>query len=152
MFIRDHFKLDPAFFCTSDALTTALNGEWDFDSRQFISAEEKIESDKLDLMESEAQAEYEPFLSKDQQMVMALPNDKISVETRLTKGDAAPPPAHTDDVFEMTGSNRESKAKTYANKAVKEVAAQYSSTITNMQGDIGAKDEKLLNWSYYLLR
>jgi hypothetical protein len=26
---------------------------------------------------------------------------------------------------------------------VKEVAAQYSSTITNMQGDIGEKDEKI---------
>ena len=43
----------------------------------------------------------------------------------------------------MTGSTRESKAKAYADKAVKEVAAQYSSTITNMQGDIGEKDEKI---------
>lgn len=43
----------------------------------------------------------------------------------------------------MTGSTRESKAKAYADKAVKVVAAQYSSTISNMQGDIGAKDKKI---------
>ena len=43
----------------------------------------------------------------------------------------------------MTGSTRESKAKAYADKAVKEVAAQYTDTISNMKNDIGAKDEKI---------
>ena len=145
LFIRDHFKLDPAFFCTSEALTLALSGEWDYASRKFLSADEKLESDRLDLMEAEANAETEVFISKDQQIAMALQDEDISVETRLTKGDAAPPPARQldDDLSEMTGSTRESKAKAYADKAVKEVAQQYSSTITNMQGDIGEKDEKI---------
>lgn len=143
LFIRDHFRLDPSFFCSSEALTTALAGDWNYNSRSFLSAEEKVENDKLDLMEAEACAENEQFISKDQQIVMALPDDEFSVETRVTKGDAAPLPAHNDDVSDMTGSTRESKAKAYADKAVKVVAAQYSSTISNMQGDIGAKDEKI---------
>ena len=74
-------------------------------------------------MEAEACAENEQFISKDQQIVMALPDNEISVETRLKKGDATPAPVHKDDVSEMTGSTRESKAKAYADKAVKVVAA-----------------------------
>ena len=30
LFIRDHFKLDPIFFCSSDIVTESLQGMWDF--------------------------------------------------------------------------------------------------------------------------
>ena len=65
---------------------------------------------------------------------MVLQHDDISVETRLTKGDVTQPTAYAqdDDLSEMRGSTRKSKAKSYADNAVKEVVAQYSSTITNM--------------------
>ena len=143
LFIRDHFKLDPAFFCSSDTLTTALEGEWDYATRKFQSAAEKIESAKLDLMECEAIAEVEQFISKEQQLAMATDKDDVSVETRLTKGDAVPPPADTDDISDMTGSTRESKANAYAAKAAKEVAAQYTTTINSMKADMGDKDNEI---------
>ena len=142
LFIRDYFKLDPAFFCNSEALTSALEGSWDFATRKFLSADEKIECEHLDMMEAEANAEAEEFISKDQQAAMALDNDDVSTETRLTKGDAVPPSVN-DDVSEMTGSTRESKAQAYAEKATRAVAAQYSDTITNMRSDLGDKDDKI---------
>ena len=43
----------------------------------------------------------------------------------------------------MTGSTHESKAQAYAEKATRQVAAQYTHTIQSMQSDIGAKDDKI---------
>ena len=111
LFIRGHFKLDPAFFCSSDFPTDALNGDWDFSTRKYLSSEEKIERDILDEMEDEANAEVEICIFKDQQRALALDTDDISMDTRLTKGDAAPPAAKFDNLSDMTISTRESKAK-----------------------------------------
>ena len=69
--------------------------------------------------------------------------DDVSAETRLTKGDAAPPPAPKDDLSDMTGSTRESKAQRYANAQVKEVVSQYSTQITSMRTDIHGKDDRI---------
>ena len=59
-------------------------------------------------MEMEANAEPQAYISKDHQRAMALDNDEVSVETRLTKGDAAPPLAvggeENDELSAMTGS------------------------------------------------
>ena len=44
-FIRDYFQLDPAFFCTSDALSESLAGSWDYASRIFLSTQERMEVD-----------------------------------------------------------------------------------------------------------
>ena len=144
LFIRDHLKLDPAFFCNSTALTEAMEGEWDYQHRKFLSSDEKIEGDRLDAMEDEANAEAEIFISKDHQRALTMDEDSVvSEETRLTKGDRTPPAASSDDVSEMTGSTRESKAKAYADSAVKEVAAQYSTTIATMNDDIGMKDDRI---------
>ena len=99
-------------------------------------------------------AEREIFISKEHQIAMALDDDIISVETRLTKGDAQPPPVTTntdkgtdkdtsppDDLSELTGSTRESKANRYAANAVKEVALQYTETLALKDADLGAKDD-----------
>jgi hypothetical protein len=142
LFIRDYFNLDPAFFCSSEAIAQAMEGEWDFQTRTFLSATEKIEEDKLEGLECLALAEKDSFISKDQEAVLALADDDVSIETRVTKGDAAPN-SYKDDVSEMTGSTRESKAQAYADKAVKAVAVQYTDTICNMQNDLGSKDDKI---------
>ena len=153
LFIKDHFLLDPAFFCTSEAITDALDGDWNFESRRFLSSDERIERERLDLMEDEVNAEREVFISKDHQRALAMDeDDEISVETRLTKGDAAPPAATTDDVSEMTGSTRESKAKAYAESAVNEVAKQYTATISTMNSDLGAKEDKIAQLELLLSR
>ena len=48
LFIRDYCKLDPAFFCSSEALTDAMEGSWTFSTRQFLTGQEKMEIDRLD--------------------------------------------------------------------------------------------------------
>ena len=147
-FIKDYFQLDPAFFCTSDALSESLAGSWDYASRRFLSAQEQMEVDRLEDMEAEVNAEPTVFISKDHQRAMALDTDEVSVETRLTKGNAAPPPAihiaeNDEDHSALSGSTRESKAKRYADAAVKEVAAEYSGTIINMSNDLGQRDDRI---------
>ena len=41
LFVRDYFKLDPGLFCLSDAMTTSLEGFWDYDYKSFLAAKEK---------------------------------------------------------------------------------------------------------------
>ena len=55
-FIHDHFQLGPAFFRTSEALTEAMEGDWNFTTRMLLSAQEKIDVDRLDNMEEEVNA------------------------------------------------------------------------------------------------
>ena len=147
LFIRDYCKLDPAFFCSSEALTDAMEGSWTFSTRQFLTAQEKMEIDRLDEMEMEINAEPQGFISKDHQRAMAMDTDDVSIETRLTKGNAAPPPAindaDNDEMSALSNSTRESKAQRYADSAVKDVVREYSGTILNMTSDLGAKDDEI---------
>ena len=57
------------------------------------------------------------------------------LETQLTKGDKAPPPAKNadDKISVLTGETRESKAKSYAAAESKKVAAAYSDTVATLQ-------------------
>ena len=151
LFIRDFFKLPPDFFCDGDFIQSSTDGEWDATKRTFLSSDEKEEIDRLDDMENMAIAEVEVFVSKDQQKAMAMDDDDISEETRLTKGDRAPPPLPDEEMSEMTGCTRESKAKRYANEAVKEVASQYTNTIANMNSNISEKDDKIAELQRLLL-
>ena len=61
-------------------------------------------------------AEKEVFISQSHQQALATEDDDIaSVESRLTKGNIAPPSLGShDNVFALSGENRESKAKAYA--------------------------------------
>ena len=83
---------------------------------------------------------------------MALDDDIIFVETRLTKGDAPPPSSDTnicpesnspdknpDGFSYLTGSTRESRANRYTAKVVKEVAYQYTETIAIKDADLEEK-------------
>ena len=78
---------------------------------------------------------------------MSLDGDIASVETRLTKCDAPPPPVQhpcgSDEVSNITGNTRDSKAKLYTEKAVQEAASQYSETIALKNEDLGVKDDKI---------
>ena len=82
-----------------------------FKTRIFPSLEGKEERNRLDLMEDEANAEVQIYLSKDQQWALAMDGDNVPEETCLTKGDKAPPTAPSEDLSDMMGSIRDSKAK-----------------------------------------
>ena len=70
---------------------------------------------------------------------MATENDDVeSIDTRLTKDDDAQPEAASttaDDVSNLTGETRESKAKAYAAEESKKVALQYIGTMDTMKSD-----------------
>ena len=124
-----------------------MEGDCNFQTRKFLSAQEKI--DRLDDIEEEVNAVPTPFISKDHQKALVMDDDEVSVETRLTKENAAPTPTITlnngvDDQSKMTGSTRESKAKRYADEAAKEVINDYSGTILNMSSDLGKKDDRIV--------
>ena len=97
-------------------------------------------------MENEANTQVEIFISKDQQRSLALDTYEMSVEIWLTKGYIAPPTAKSDELLDITGSSRELKAKVYSDRTVKEVDTQYSSTISNMNEGMGAKDKKIVQF------
>lgn len=72
-------------------------------------------------------------------------DDNISVESRLTKGDSTPAVADdatNSDVSTITRETRESKAKAYAAKVMKAVAAQYIGTIEELMTKQKADDNK----------
>jgi len=143
LFIRDHFKLEPSFYCSSNAVTSALEGKWDFKKRSFLTIDEADEMDKLDNLDN-LNAEKKIYISKEHQKVMGIEgDDDISIETRLTKGDKLPTAVEeTDDLSELTGETRESKAKAYAAEATREVAAQYIGTITDLKEELKLNDDK----------
>ena len=134
LFIRDYFKLEPSFFCSSDCLAEALAGDWDPVKRVFLTLEEKEEIEKFSEIERTITASNDVFISESHQRALATDGDDInSVTTRLTKGDDAPPAAKSDDLSTLTGETRESKAKAYAAAESKKIASQYISTIDGMK-------------------
>ena len=104
-----------------------MEGEWDYKKRTFSTIEEKNEQDKFGLLLDSATEVKESYISEEHKQAMAMDGDDInSVNTRLTKGDAAPPPAAKDDGWStLTGDTRESKAKAYAAEETKKVSLQY---------------------------
>ena len=107
LFIRDYFKLDSSFFCSSEDLTAALEGHWEYINRTFLTVEEKEEDEKLDKLEMKITAQREQFISKDQQKALALDGYTVaSEESRLTKGDVAPPQADLSVVSALTEETR----------------------------------------------
>ena len=91
------------------------------------------------------------YISIDHRRAMATENDNVSLdESRLTKHDEAPRQAMREDdpnstISDLSDDNSkstsESKAKRYADKAVKQVAAQYNDTIENLNGELDEADE-----------
>ena len=59
LFIRDYFKLDPAFFCSSDFLNETITGDWNIKTRVFQTCEEITENEGFDKMENEMNTEEE---------------------------------------------------------------------------------------------
>ena len=85
------------------------------------------------------------FISSDHQRVMATVNGIISeAYSRLTKGSAAIPKAHStddDDISFLTNSansrlTSDSTARCFVYSLVKEISLQYNKTIDNLHDDI----------------
>ena len=139
LFIRDYFKLKASYFCNSDEMTKCLEGEWKFAERSFLTLEEKDEQAKFSHLLDTVTAVREVYISSAHKKAMAVEGDDDleSVDTRLTKGNVAPPAltsfTNDDDISNITGNTRESKAKAYALEESKKVATQYISSIDAMK-------------------
>ena len=79
------------YFFNSKSLTMALEGNWEFKARN-VCCQKIIECDRLDVMEDDANAYVNIFISKDQQQVLALDDTTVSEETWLKQG--LPTPFH----------------------------------------------------------
>ena len=135
-FIRDHFKLEPEYYCGSEAIEECHDGVWDFKKRSFLTMEEKDERDKFTHLVDTVTAEREIFISDTHKQAMAMEGDDLnSVDTRLTKNQAPGKINGNEEMSEITGETRESKAKAYAAKETKKVSLQYIDTIEQMNGN-----------------
>ena len=95
-----------------------MEGEWNFSERTFLTLEEKDEKEKFAHLIDTVTVVKEKYISKAHKTAMCTENDDVeSIDTRLTKDDEAPPEATSttnDDISNLTGETRESKAKAYA--------------------------------------
>ena len=130
------------------------NGSWDNERRTFLTATEKAEQEKLGDLTNAMLATNVQFISHEHRRAMATENDSVSkADSRLTKNDKAPPTSKknfdkSDDMSDLTKSvdsksTTESKAKRYADSAVKEVAKQYNATIDNLNTELDDAAEEI---------
>ena len=105
-------------------MKAAKHGFFDPITRNFLTAEEKEESEKLNNMEEKIMSARDVQISKEQQTVMATDNDNdATIESNLTKDDAEPTDADDDDsddtntsnhdLSTLTGNTRESTRNAY---------------------------------------
>ena len=135
LFIRDHFKLEPSFFCGSNEIAECMEGDWNHKNRTFLTREEKNEQQKFSHVLDTVTAVKESYISEEHRLAMAAEGDDVgSLDTRLTKGDVAPQKAKENDACStLTGDTRESKAKAYAAEETKKVSLQYVKQIDIMK-------------------
>ena len=136
-FIKEYYKKDPSFYCTSDLIYSALNGEWSLKKRTFMTQDEVEEHKRNENLENEMCAEV--FISKDHQRALATKDDDtISVDKTITGKDNEPPPAN-DDVSDITGETRESKVKT----ALAKLSVQHHRDIQERESKLQEQESKL---------
>ncbi len=86
----------------------------------------KNEKEKFSHIIDTVTAMNKVFISEGQKAAMTVEGDDVAtLDTKLTKGDQAPPAAKSvasDGLTDLTGNTRESKAKAYAAKESKKVA------------------------------
>lgn len=91
-------QVGPGFLCNSTAVIDALEGAWDYKHHVFLLVDEKVEGDRRDDMENEANGVVKVYISKDHQRALTIDADSVvSEETRLMKGCAAPHVAKSDE-------------------------------------------------------
>ena len=147
LFMRDFYKLDPCFFCSSESVSEALEETWVGKTRTFLTKDKTDEMIKLDNLDN-LNAIKKQYVSKDHQKLMALEGDEeVSLDIRLTKGNVPPsatPSPDNIDISALTWETRESKAKDYSAEEGKKVAAQYVEIITTLNSKLASNDNKLV--------
>ena len=127
LFIRDHFGFkNGKKLCRSSHVVAAMKGQWDKETRVFLSQQDLRESVQFENLELLTQATTQTkYISADhQRLLMGAKLDDASDITDLrntTETMNDDPSALTTN----TGSTRTSKAKAIAEQQVKEISRQY---------------------------
>ena len=139
LFIRDYFKInekEATHYCRSSLTTSAKNGQWEPDTRTFLSHQDIKEQMYFENLQLITQATpSQQFIDPNHQRALQTGNnDADTVETNLHRKDAHE--GTSGDNREManngeastltddTGSTRTSKAKKFAEEARKEMMIQ----------------------------
>ena len=147
LFLRDFFQLDitTTQYCRSQHLAAAMNGEWQFERRTFLSPQDLKEKVQFENLQLVAQATMQPtFISPDHQRAMTgeAPRDDDTNATDL-HNNGTTINDDTSALTDNTGSTRTSKAQAIAAKQVKEIAKQYLLKQSEDKGMITKQQEQL---------
>ena len=144
-FIEQQWGVKASSFCRSAFIAQTLaDGVYNHETRVFTTNEEIQETARLQsagieliLPASFNAAPTEKFISAEHQRAFAADaNDADTVDTDLRGKRPVPlPPAANDEVSAMTGSTKSSKAKAYADTAVKEVSKQYMAELEKINSE-----------------
>ena len=84
LFIRDHFKLSPASYCTSSQISAAQAGKWDFKQRIYQSENEVACHDHKLYIEAQIRAQKTvQFVSPDHRRASGMLDEEESIVTKL---------------------------------------------------------------------
>ena len=81
LFIRDHFKLEPTFFCGSNEIAECMEGDWDFKLRTFCTRDEKNEQSKFSHLLDSITAVKDSYISEEHRQAMAAEGDDVASVT-----------------------------------------------------------------------
>ena len=77
LFIRNMLKIKSSLSCSFELIVSALEVEWDANTRLFLTAEKKCEKDKFSFLEDIITASIPAFISKDHQGTLAAEGDDV---------------------------------------------------------------------------
>jgi hypothetical protein len=159
LFIRDEFGIDPTFYCSYDKYKEVEEGHWNHSTRRFLTKFEKDDEDRTTQLKEAltAQPEADVYISKEHARALQTQTDPIDDEdTVLTKHDKNPQKVthsshqeviNLDDdggsLSDMTGSTKSSKAKRYANEAVKAATEEFLKGQAVMHSNLLEKDNRI---------
>ena len=148
LFLKDHFKLEEAkadSFCRSSLKASARNGQWNPDTRIFLSQQdikEQVYFDNLKLLTQAKQAQE--FIDPNhKRAMMGGGMDDDTAETNLhilaNETERTTPNNNADETSTLTGdtgSTATSKAKRFADEARREIIAQLQQQKANHTDEI----------------
>ena len=135
-FLKDHFNVKSiAQYCRTSHRASAKNGEWNFNTRSFISQQDKIEKMQFDNLEMIAQTSVATtYIDRNHQRAMTglQPTDESTLGTCNTASIIR----DDDSLSNMTGSTNTSKVKVAEARVAAEVAKQYVTKIQSNEVEI----------------
>ena len=128
LFIESEYKISANSFCRTIFIESAKAGNWNAETRVFLSQEDLAMDAMLEQIVELADAPAaEVVISSDHQRAMAMTEEDADTQVTDLRGKAPTPLRKDDDdaMSELTGSTRTSKADRFADEKVAAVTKQH---------------------------